>query len=151
MLATAASYYVKLWNRKIDISKELYRIAEESAFTSTYYGENRHGTLNNFTLEDNPNIVRTIQSKVSNGFKYVNAIKHIKFVLRMVNAEYINPKTLDLSGKVYMIKEKAKEHNLAIIDYLWSQYFKDEVCYKFDMDQNYVNNHIKTFKILMNL
>lgn len=144
-------YFVQLWNRKIEISAELYRLAEECAFTSNYYKYNKYKTLNRFDLKEGHEIVRAIKSKRSKGFSYVNAVKNAKAVLTMVGAEYVNLKNIDLSGKVYLVKQKAEEHGLAINDYLWSQYFKDEICYRFDMDKEYIANHVKNIKLLLNM
>lgn len=144
--------YAKLPDRTIPISQELHDIAREAVLEEKYYvNRNKHGTLNTYTLEKSNNIVRLIQGRNSKHFGYNNIVKQVKQALTLVDADYITIKHIITSGKIHMIRQKAKEHGLSERDYMWSQFFKDEVCYQFHMDDENVYNHVNSFKILMGL
>ncbi len=144
-------FYAKLPNRTIPISKELYKIAQEAIEEELYYANRREGSLKAYTLEKNNNIVRLIQGRNSKHFGYNNIVKQVKQALVMVDAGHITVKHIITSGKIHMIRQKAKEHGLSERDYMRSQFFKDEVCYQFHMDSENATNHFNSFKILMGL
>lgn len=148
-------YYAVIRNRTIEISKELYEIAKESRFTNKYCGGvNRHGTLTYYPLEENDNIVRLTQSKKSKTFTYLNARNHVIKVLKMVDADHITIKNIENNGIIYMVKKKIEEHNMTLINYLWSQYFIDEVCNQFDLNVSSIDcirNQVKMVKNLFGI
>ena len=148
-------YYAFVRNRTIEVSKELYDIAKEARFEDKYCsGINKYNKLSYFTLENSDRIVRLVQSKNSKNFTYQAIRKQLRKVLVMLGAEYLTLKDLDISGKVYMAEQKAAEHNMTMINYLWSHYFLDEVCQQFDMstrDDESIHNQIKAIKRAMEI
>ena len=145
-------YYADLPNRTIQISRELYNIAQEAIRETQYCrGINKYGTLSMSKLMSNDYVVRLTESKNSKNFGYNNVIKQVKDVLDMLDASYITIKHIVNSGKIHMIKQKSEEHDMSVKNYIWSQYFIDEVCYQFDMSTNNIGNHAINFKILMGL
>lgn len=147
-------YYVQLSKRKIEISKELYEIAKQAAFSSYYYALHKTGGIRKFDLEESDLVVRPIKSNNSKGFSHVNVSVIIKKLMSKVDCEFITLKDIELNGKLYMVQEKMKEHNMTMMNYCWSQYFIDEVCYQFGMitsTTNNIRNHITNFKVLLGL
>lgn len=144
-------YFAFVRNRTIEVSKELYEIAKESRVTNRYCGGySKYQTLKWFDIEDGDNIVRPIITKNNSGqFTYGGIRRQVKAVLTMLDVDYLSLKDIDISGKVYLAKTKAQEHEMAMINYLWSPYFIEEVCKQFDMDvrdKTCIQNHVRMFK-----
>lgn len=145
-------YYAKLSNRTIKISKELYDIAMECIQEDYRYILTR-GLVRKTELENTGRIVKPIVSKNTKSFTYNSIANNVKSALKTIDEGHVTIRQIIMSGRIHMIKEKSKEHKLSWGDYIKSQYFKDEVCYQFNMntDDGTISNFYMSFKTIMRL
>ena len=122
---------LKLSDRTVTISDNLLSIIEDCHKEDTYYSISGKGTKK-MPLVDYGYIVKSYPnqnmglSEFQKGRNIYIACQRIFDYLGV--GQYMSPNALAESGKLYMIKEKAKEKSITPIQYLYSEEIKDVEC-----------------------
>lgn len=128
---------LKLTDRTVSISDKLINIIKDCKTEDTYYSISGKG-VKKMPLVDYGYIVKSYPnqnmdlSEFQKGRNIYIACQRIFDYLGV--GKYMSPNDLSESGKLYMLKEKAKENNITPMQYLYSEDIKDvEKQYGFSM------------------
>jgi hypothetical protein len=128
---------LKLSDRTVSISDNLLSIIDDCHKEDIYYSITGKGTKK-MPLVDYGYIVKSYPnqnmglSEFQKGRNIYIACQRIFDYLGV--GQYMSPNALAESGKLYMLKEKAKENNIIPMQYLYSDDIKDVECqYGFSM------------------
>ena len=111
--------------REIELSKELLKIINDCVVEDKYYSITGNGTKvmplvdKGFVIKDYPN-ARGDVSDFQLGRKIYNSISRILNYFDV--GEFMTANSIAESGKLQMIKEKAKELNMTCKDYIYSNH-----------------------------
>lgn len=114
--------------RKIEVSDELIKIAYDCMSQDTYYSTTGKGVKTmtlvdrGYIIKDYPN-AREDVSDFQLGRKIYNSVTRTLNYLDMLNI--LSANGVAESGKIHMIKERAKELGMSNKDYVYSNYIKE--------------------------
>ena len=114
--------------RKIELSDRLLKIISDCVVEDKYYSITGNGTKvmplvdKGFVIKDYPN-ARGDVSDFQLGRKIYNSITRILNYFDVLN--FMTANSIAESGKLYMIKERAKELGLSYKDYIYSNYIEE--------------------------
>lgn len=114
--------------REIELSKELLKIISDCVVEDKYYSISGNGTKvmplldKGFVIKDYPN-ARGDVSDFQLGRKIYNSITRILNYFDVGN--FMTANSVTESGKLYMIKKKAKEYGMSCKDYIYSSLIKE--------------------------
>jgi len=119
---------LKLTDRKVKISGKLVSIIHSCKLEDTYYSISGKG-IKIMPLVDHGFIVKSYPNQNMNlsdfqkGRNIYIACQRIFEYLGV--GDYMSPNSVAESGKLYMLKERAKELNMSSQEYLYSEYIKE--------------------------
>lgn len=114
--------------REIHLSNKLLKIISDCVTEDKYYSISGNGTKvmplldKGFVIKDYPN-ARVDVSDFQAGRKIYNSITRILNYFDVGN--FMTANSIFESGKIQMIKERAKELNMSCKDYIYSQYIEE--------------------------
>ena len=114
--------------REIELSNNLLKVIDDCRIEDTYYSISGQGTKTmplidkGFVIKDSPN-ARGDVTDFQLGRKIHNGVTRILNYFDV--GDFMSANSVFESGKIHMIKEKAKERNMSCKDYIYSDYVKE--------------------------
>lgn len=133
-------YTLKLSDRTVKISPELYYIIKNCIEENVYHSISGKG-VKEMPLIDYGYIVKSYPNQnisISDFQKGRNIYISCQRIFSYLGVgEWMSPNAIAESGKMYMIKQKAKENNMTPIEYIYSDDIKEvEVQYNFNISRS---------------
>ena len=148
-------YYAHTTNGEMAISQELYEYGKESASTDTVKVKGKRGMIRTYEL--GPDKDKVIKWKVQKNMSttevgiYTRISTVIRQVLKNLGVQsYVTVKSIMISGEIDAVNRYAEVHELEVLDYLRSQYFMDEIGYRYGISSykqlfNHIDNRLRPY------
>lgn len=118
---------LKLDNREITVSRQLLNYIEDSIRVETYYSCSGGGTKTmpladrGYVIKYYPNTKEDTSAFQKGRVIYNGVARSMSYV----GAEYVSANNIFESGKIHMIKQRAKELGMSVKDYVYSEHIKE--------------------------